>query len=295
MVGGESTPGKPKPTGRLGSRGSKIIPGLAISLQTNPRGADEGYGRRSALREEPTMDRKIIGAQPLLRRLFLTVSLIAGCATSPEEAAVSPVSAFEELRPVTLDALPSPAAAALLPGDARYRIALGPDGTLALLILGPDRRILGHMRIAAGAGPRESPGVRVEWEEKDGRTARVEAWSLASSLRGHAFVGERSAAWRVRHDSDGSLAGEGWSIPRRGPAAAAEAAELERARMLGAELGEFVTWLASSGAIEERLACELAERIVLARLALDLGKRAWTGHGRARLPTLGASEDPCSI
>jgi hypothetical protein len=240
------------------------------------------------------MDRKIIGAQPLLRRLSLTVSVIAGCATSPEKAAVGPVSGFQELRPITVeDALPSPAAAALLPSDARYRIARGPDGTLALLIVGPDRRILGHMRIAAGAGPRESPGVRVEWEEKGGRTARVEAWSLASSLRGHAFVGERSAAWRVRHESDGSLAGEGWSIPRRGPAAATEAAELERARLLGAELGEFVTWLASSGAIEERLACELAERIVLAKLALDLGKRAWTGHGRARLPTLGASEDPC--
>lgn len=241
------------------------------------------------------MNRQIFGAQPWLRSLMLVVLLVGGCARVPGDAVVGPVESHEDGRAAVLEARPSPTAAALLPADARLRMALGPDGTVALVIIGPDRRIVGHMRIAPGTGPRERPGVRIEWEEHGGRTAQVEAWSSAGGLQGHAFVGERAAAWRVRYDADGSLAGEGWSAPRRGSARAGELAELERARVLAAELGELVTLLSNSGVLDERRSCALAEQVLFAELALDLGARAWTGHGRAHLPTVAANEDPCRL
>ncbi|MFO7567989.1 MAG: hypothetical protein R6X02_35435 [Enhygromyxa sp.] len=239
------------------------------------------------------MDRQTHGTRLFLRGLTLITALAGGCARAPSDALVDPVRTFEALDPTVFEALPSPAAAALLPDGARLLVALGSDGELGLLIVGPDQRILGHLRIAAGSGPRESPGVRVEWEQHSGRVARVEAWSSAGGLCGQTFIGERSAAWRTRHEPDGSLAGEAWSLLRRGPTFAAELAELERARVLEAELAELLPRLSSAAALDARQTCALAERLRFAELALDLGKRAWTRHDRARLPRVGASEDPC--
>ncbi|HLT35530.1 MAG TPA: hypothetical protein VK034_04570 [Enhygromyxa sp.] len=237
------------------------------------------------------MDRQTPRAQPLVRALLI-VALVPGCIRAPGEAAVDPAATHEAGDRVTLESRPSAAAAALLPVDAHYRVVLA-DDTLALAIVSADRRLLGRMQVAPGIGPHDSPAVRIEWEQQDGHTARVEAWSSAGGLRGHAFVGERSAAWRVRHEADGSLAGEGWSRPRRSPATEAELLELRRARAIGADLGELVIELANGGVMEDRRGCELVERVAFAELALELGVRAWTGDDRSRLPKIGFVDDPC--
>lgn len=218
------------------------------------------------------------GVQPWLCGL-MSILLLIGCAPAPKELAVQPArDAVSGVNPVALEAAPSPAAASLLPIEVEYRVVLGSDGTLALALLGVDRRILGRVAIAAGDGPHGSPGVRVEVEDVDGRALRVEAWSSAGALYGQAFVGPRAVSWRVRLDDDGSLAGERWSSPRRG--AIDELVALQRARALGADLCELAPQLSDARV--------LAERIALAELALELSLRAWTGHGRAHLPTVGA-------
>lgn len=227
---------------------------------------------------------------------LMMLSLAGGCVLAPGETAVASATGFvEDDARVVLEGRPSPTAAALLATGARYRVVLAEDDTLALAIVTPDRRIIGRMRIAAGAGPHASPAVQVEWEEHGGRTARVEAWASPGGLRGRLFVGDRSAAWRVRLDVDGSLAGEGWSLPKHGPASEVELAELRRARAIGADLRELTDELSRRAVIDDRRSCELAERIAMAELALELGHRAWTGHGRARLPVVGADEDPCPL
>lgn len=223
------------------------------------------------------MHRLSAGAQPLLRSLMVVSSLI-GCARAPTEPAVQPAhDALSGVLPVALAASPSAKVASLLPIAADYRVVLGSDGTLALALLSEDRRLLGRLAIAAGDGPRGSPGVRIEIEDVYGEALQIEAWSSAGALHGRAFVGRRSVAWQVRLDEDGSLAGERWSAPRRD--AVDELLALQRARALGADLRELAPRLSDAPV--------LADRIALAELALELSLRAWAGHGRARLPAVG--------
>jgi hypothetical protein len=230
------------------------------------------------------MDRKTVGAQPWLRGLMIC-SLVIGCARPPTQSAVLPAEdGAGDGAARAFEAAPA-AAAAFLPIGTDYRVVLASDGMLAAALLGPDRRILGRMAIAAAVGPRESPGVRVEIEDVDGQTMRIEAWSSAGSLYGQAFVGQRSVAWRARLEDDGSLAGESWSLAQRD--AVEELVALRRARALGADLGVFATGLSEG--------CVLAERIALAELALELSVRAWAGHGRSRLPKVGVIDDPCRL
>jgi hypothetical protein len=217
---------------------------------------------------------------------LMIVSLTIGCARTPTETAVEPVrDGASDGRQLALAASPSTAATAMLPVGTSYRVVLGSDGTLALAIVAPDQRLLGRMAIAAGAGPHGSVGVRVEFEDVDGQTMHLEAWSSAGAVHGQAFVGARSIHFRARQDDDGSLAGERWSLAQRD--AIDELVTLQRARALGAELGGLTTGLTND--------CVLVERIALAELALELSIRAWAGHGRSRLPTIYAIDDPCPL
>lgn len=233
------------------------------------------------------MNRQTTGAQSLLRGLMI-LSLASGCAPAPTLPAVDPAGdghpKLVDNPQWAIEAAPN-AAARLLPVGTDYRVELASDGMLAAALVGPDWRILGSMAIADGTGPRDSPGVRVEIEDLDGQPLRIEAWSSAGALHGQAFVGRRSVAWRVRQEPDGSLAGERWSPPQRD--AIDELLALQRARALGADLGELAIGLSNG--------CELAERIALAELALELSIRAWAGHGRSRLPTITVEDDPCPL
>jgi hypothetical protein len=231
------------------------------------------------------MDRRTL-AGPLL-----IVSLLAGCTQAAP--AVVPERDGAQLggdRHLALEARPSAAAAESLPNDVGYRVVLAKDGTLALALVSADQRILGRLAIAAGSGPHGSPGVLVEFEDTDGRSTRVEAWSSAGALHGHAFVDERSAHWRVRHEADGSLAGEAWSVPHA--KATEELEALRRARALEMDLGVLAATLASDGALDETTRCVLVERLAFAELALELSIRAWMGRGRAQLPTIGTPPLP---
>lgn len=218
--------------------------------------------------------------------ILLLVVLTAGCARAPIVRAVTPArDAASGGQQRDFAASPSPDATALLPPGAGYRVVLGSDSTLGLAIVAADRRILGRVAIAAGAGPHASPGVRMEIEDVGGQTMQIEAWSSAGALHGQAFVGARSVQWRVRYAKDGSLAGERWSLPHRD--AVDELVALHRARVLAADLDVLATELSD--------ACVLAERLALATLALELSVRAWAGYGRARLPTVSAIDDPCAL
>lgn len=229
------------------------------------------------------MDREHAGAQQLLRGLII-LSLASGCARPPMVPAVEPAVGLDGGPQWAIEAAPA-AAARLLPVGTDYRVVLASDGMLAAVLIGSDWRTLGRIAIADGMGPRDSPGVRVEIEDVDGRPLWIEAWSSAGALHGQAFVGGRSVAWRVRQEPDGSLAGERWSPPQRD--AIEELLALQRARALGADLSELATELSNG--------CELAERIALAELALELSIRAWAGHGRSHLPTITVTDDPCPL
>jgi hypothetical protein len=155
------------------------------------------------------------------------------------------------------------------------------------VIVGADGRFLGRLRIATDERALASVSMRVDYEDLGGQVTRVEAWSFAGSIDGQALVGRRSANFRVRLGADGSLAGERWSLAHR--SAGAELLELRRARAIGADLGVLATEL-SSGAHDR---CEIAERIALAELALELSVRAWAGEDRARLPAVGEFVADC--
>jgi hypothetical protein len=230
------------------------------------------------------MERQALAAPPSVGALLI-VSWLSACA-QPPAVAVAPERDGARVggdRQVTLEARPSPAAAESLAIDVRYRVVLANDGTLALALVSPDRRVLGRLAVAAGIGPFASPGVLVEFEDTDGRSTRVEAWPSAGGLHGHAFVHGRSAHWQVRHEADGSLAGEAWSLPHRDAMADDELRALQRARVMQTDLGT----LAAELALDEYERCVLIERLALAELALELSIRAWNGRGRAHLPTIG--------
>jgi hypothetical protein len=250
------------------------------------------------------MYRQIDGVQGYLRGLIPTVLLMFGCAPGTAEPPRPPTSVGPVVehgvgddRYAALEALPSAAAAELLPVDARYRVVLGVEGTLALVIVGPDQRILGRLHIATKARPWAIVGTRVDYEDVGGRATRVEAWSSAGSIDGQALVGDRSARFRVRLGADGSLAGERWSLAHADHSSP-ELLELRRARAIGADLGALATQLSSVGAFAKYDRCELGELVALAGLALDLSVRAWAGEGRARLPGVGeyvASDQLCGL
>lgn len=224
------------------------------------------------------MDRQFVTAQPCLRGLMLATLTLA-CARAPFEPLVIPErDSASDGRSAGFEASPSAAAPSLPPG-ASYRVALASDGTLAVALLGADRRLLGRMAIAAGAGPHASPGVRVQLDDLTGPSLMIEAWSSAGALHGQAFVNGHAVAWRVRLEADGTLVPERWSLAHRG--AINQLATLHRARDLAADLRELARQQSHSPV--------LADRIALAELAIELSLRAWTGHARAHLPNISAS------
>jgi hypothetical protein len=250
--------------------------GLASSLRPVPRPADD-LGMSAPAR---------LSSLSSLLLSVLACSWLTACASAgmvePEGGpeAFGPVVAHGAGvgRYVALEARPSLAAAELLPSRAHYRVTVPAAGSLALVIVGADQRILGRLRIDATVASHHSAGVRLELDDLTGRATRVEAWSSAGSLHGQVSIGERSARWRVRLEADGRLEPERWPTKHRGPEAAAELLEIRRAQAISADL--FV--LTSQWASPE-LADDLTELLTLAELALDLSHRAWSGTHRAKL------------
>jgi hypothetical protein len=217
---------------------------------------------------------------------LLIFVLLSGTARASTE--MSTVSAVAEPTPVeggrvALESRPSAAAASLLPEGARYRLVTTPE-EIALLVMGPDNRISGRVRIRPLGRDRvdASYGATIIIDDFGGPDATIDTWSSAGGLSGKLRVGNRRASWRVRVEPDGSLVGERWSV-RHGPRSL-ELAELRRARAIGADIAALCRELVSSGALAPEMANELTELVVLAELALDLSVRAWDGRGRASLP-----------
>jgi hypothetical protein len=150
---------------------------------------------------------------------------------------------------------------------------------IALVVVSPDDRISGRFRIRPLDRADAGYGSTIVIDDFGGPDVTVEAWSSAGDLCGEATVGDRHAAWQVRVDSDGSLAGESWSV-RHG----SRSLELRRARAIGADIAALAAELVDSGALAPTAERELTELVVLAELALELSVRAWDGRGRASLP-----------
>jgi hypothetical protein len=240
------------------------------SLQTVPPRADE--------------QRMLDCAQVTLSLLVGSLLTGTGCVhasaeTSPGSAVIEPCSA--EAHQVTLEFQPSATAAPLLPGGARYRLVATQD-EIALLVVTPDNRISGRLRIRPLDREDIVYGSTIVMDDFGGLDATIDAWSSAGGLRGEATVGDRRAAWQVRVDPDGSLAGERWSV--RHGSHSIELTELRRARAIGADVAALAAELVDSGALPSATEHELIELMVLADLALDLSVRAWEGRGRASLP-----------
>lgn len=189
---------------------------------------------------------------------------------------------------VALESSPSAAARALLPDGARYRLVATAE-QIALVVVGPDDRISGRLRIRpldradAGYGY-VGYGYAIMVDDFGGPDATIDAWSTGSGLCGEATVGDQRATWQVRIDADGSLAGESWSV--RHGSRSVELTELRRARAIGADIAALATELVGSGALAPATERELTELVVLAELALELSVRAWDGHGRTSLPRM---------
>jgi hypothetical protein len=191
-------------------------------------------------------------------------------------------------RQVALEGRPSPAAAPLLPSGARYRLVVTNE-EIALVVVTPDNRLSGRLRIRPLDRADDGYGATIVIDDFEGPVATIEAWSSAGGLFGEATVGGRRAAWKVRVDADGSLAGERWTA-RRG-SRSAEIEQLRRARAIGADIGALAAELARSGALAPESERAITERAMLAELALELSVRAWEGRGRAslpRIPTVGS-------
>lgn len=208
-------------------------------------------------------------------------------ATHPHRAVAS-VQAMDHGRHLTLESSPSSSAAPLLPPGAHYRVILvGPD-ELALLVLGPDDRIAGRLRVEPLDRANASGASTITIDDFGGPLTTVEVWTGPGGLRGQTKVGDQRAHWRVRLDADGSLAGERWS-----PRHAKRSTQLRRARALGADLAQVAASLRRSGSLEASTRRDLSELIALTELALDLSVRAWEGHDRAHLPKVGL--EPLSV
>ena len=236
-------------------------------------------------------------ARPSLATWLLTCALLtAGCgqissdiaSTQPAplttETTRSPVIAhgIGHGRNLALESRPSSTAAALLPVHARYRVVLGTPGELILVVVSPDGQISGRLEIRPLPGSLGGPASSIVLDNFDGPPARIEAWSTVDGLRGEATVGERSARWRVRLATNGSLVGEAWSAKQgsRGP----ELTQLRRARAIGADLGDLGAQLRHGPNLDPSLQRELSELLSFTQLALELSLRAWQKRGRTRLP-----------
>ncbi|PRP92229.1 hypothetical protein ENSA5_50310 [Enhygromyxa salina] len=227
---------------------------------------------------------------------MLSCALSSGCVSvrpdvepsPPTELSSAPIVAqgIGDGRYVALESVPSPHASALLPPGARYRVVVAAPNELALVIVRPDDRISGRLRIRpseACAGC-SGPASSIMLDDFDGPPARVDVWASAGAMGGEATVGQRSAHWRVRLSPDGSVAGETWSVNHGAPSD--ELAELRRARAISADLQLLGVELQRSGALEPTSERELTELLALADLALELSVRAWEGRDRATLPNL---------
>jgi hypothetical protein len=188
---------------------------------------------------------------------------------------------------VALESSPSAAAAALLPSGARYRLVATAE-QIALVVVGPDGRISGRLRIRPLDRADAGYGSTIVIDDFGGPEATIDAWSSPGGLCGEATVGGRRAAWQVRVDPDGSLAGESWSVGHGSHSLELE--ELRRARAIGADIAVLATELMNSGAIAFTTERELTELVMLADLALELSVRAWDGRGRASLPRMTSAE-----
>jgi hypothetical protein len=215
---------------------------------------------------------------------LLIVSLLSGAACASAEISPAIQRGPAERRQVALESWPSTTAAALLPRGARYRLVATAE-EIALLVVTPDDRISGRLRVRPLARADTGYGSRIITDDFGGPDATIDAWSSAGSLLGEATVGDRRAAWQVRVDPDGSLAGERWSFPRaRRSPHSAELEALRRARAIGADVAAIYVEMLRSGALPSGMQDDLGELVVLADLALDLSMRAWEGRGRASLP-----------
>ena len=207
------------------------------------------------------------------------------CAPFSGEIEPSAITASGEAdeRTVALESRPSPAAASLLPSGARYRLIATAE-EIALLVVTPDNRISGRLRIRP-LDRLDGYGSTIVIDDFSGPEATIDTWSSAGGLFGQARVGERRAAWKVRVDTDGNLAGEHWSV--RHGSHSAEIETLHVARAIGADIRWLASELARSGVLAPGREGELTERAMLAELALELTVRAWEGRGRASLPRVG--------
>jgi hypothetical protein len=206
----------------------------------------------------------------------------------PPAGEVGPIALFAvgDERQVALESRPSPAAAALLPSGARYRMVATRE-EIALVVMTEDNRISGRLRIRP-LDRTDGYGSTIVIDDFDGPEATIDAWSSAGGLRGEATIGERRAAWKVRVDADGSLAGERWSA--RHGSRSEEFELLQCARAIGADIGTMTAELARTGALSPASERALTERAMLAKLALELSVRAWEGRGRANLPRVSSDE-----
>lgn len=226
----------------------------------------------------------------MLVSAFATLSIcsvlsVRGCApelapASATPAGVSGTRSADDQR-VALEFWPSAAAAPLLPGGARYRL-VATAHEIALVVVSPDDRISGRLRIRPLDRADAGFGSTILIDDFGGPDASIDAWSSVGGLCGEATVGQRHAAWQVRVDPDGSLAGESWSV--RHGSRSLELTELRRARAIGADIAALAAELMGSGALDPTAERELTELVVLAELALELSVRAWDGRGRASLP-----------
>lgn len=221
-------------------------------------------------------------AHARLTLLICSLLSVSGCV----HAGNAPASAGEVVHTeqrVALESWPSTAAAALLPSGARYRLVVTAE-QIALLVVGPDDRISGRLRIRPLDRADAGYGSTIVIDDFGGPDTIIDAWSSPEGLCGEATVGGRRAAWHVRVDSDGSLAGESWSV--RHGSDSLELTELRRARAIGADIAVLATEILNRGALVFTTERELTELVTLADLALELSVRAWDGRGRASLPRM---------
>lgn len=248
------------------------------SLQTDPTRADEKSMFASAR----------VPLSLLLCALPPTGACVpASTEVAPPSAEVGSIATFDGVdgRRVAAESRPSPTAAALLPEGARYRLVATED-EIAVVVTTADNRIAGRLRIRpldrAGDDSGYGYGSAIVIDDFDGPAATIDAWSSAGGLHGEATIGDRRAAWTVRVDADGSLAGERWSV--RHGCDSAESVALRRARAIGSDVGRLAVELARIGALPDASERALTQQALLAELALELSVRAWEGHGRANLP-----------
>jgi hypothetical protein len=221
-------------------------------------------------------------ALALLSSMLLSVTPAhARAELAAEVPAATALATSDDGQRVTLESRPSATAAALLPRGARYRL-VATAGEVALVVLSPDDRISGRLRIRPLDRADAGCGWTIVLDDFGGLDATIDAWSVAGGLRGEARVGDRRAAWQVRVDPDGSLAGESWSV-RHGPRSL-ELTELRRARAISADIAALATERLRSGALAPTAERELTELVIFAELALELSVRAWDGRERASLP-----------